>query len=73
MNRTTTLKAHIREMKSTTNDRIYKVVLHWEQNDTELVDDNRGRGYPLYKAEHIFAMLTSTCVGTYEFPTKTVR
>jgi hypothetical protein len=73
MTRTISITAHIREMKSTTNDRLYKVVIRWEQNQTEFVDDNHGKGYPLYKAEHIFATLAITCVGDYEIPTKVAR
>ena len=67
-----TITAHIREMKSTTNDRLYKVVLEYLQGGSILTDDNDGKGYPLYKAEHLFAVLQKTCVGDYETPTKVV-
>jgi hypothetical protein len=73
MTKTISIEARIREMPSKTNDRLYKVVLWWVQGGSELIDDNRGKGYPLYKAEQVFAMLQKTCVGEYEIPTKVAR
>lgn len=74
MSQRITLKAHIRDMKNPTGvDRVYKVVLEWEQGGNIFTDDNDGKGYPLYKAECIFATLQKTCVGDYEIPTKVAR
>ena len=69
-----TITAHIQEMMGMgIPDRRYQVVLEWQQGGHVLVDDDDGRGYPLYKAEQLFAILQKTCVGEYEIPTKVVR
>ena len=74
MSQRITLTAHIQEMMGKeATDRRYQVILEWQQGGHVLVDDDDGRGYPLYKAEHIFATLQKTCVGDYEIPTKVAR
>ena len=74
MSQRITIKAHLQEMRNETGvDRLYKIVLEYEQGGNTFTDDNGGKGYPLYKAEHIFAALQKTCVGDYEIPTKVAR
>ena len=74
MSQRITIKAHIRDMKNLTGvDRVYKVVLEYEQGGNIFTDDNDEKGYPLYKAERIFATLEKTCVGDYEILTKVAR
>ena len=74
MSQRITLTAHIQEMMGTrVPDRRYQVILEWQQGGHVLIDDDDGRGYLLYKAELLFAMLQKTCVGEYEIPTKVVQ
>lgn len=69
-----TITAHLREMKNETGvDRLYKVVLEYIQGGNIFTDDNDGAGWPLFKAEQLFAVLQKTCVGEYEIPVKVVR